>query len=171
MNVLQTAHLYKPSDGYKMKFGLHLYTFGEIVSECEGILVRLNQTSAENAAEGVPPAGSNTANERLQDSMPPYGGTTYRFTTPQGSTRGQMPVWPGEDVTWACRAAHNEMLRAESSGFDSNVKETNPIWIIVRGAFDDYQELNPDSEIFTRGRVKMPHSVGEVRSGTDWNPV
>ena len=23
--------------------------------------------------------------------------------------------------------------------------------------FDDYRELNPDSEIFTQGRVKMPH--------------
>ena len=42
MKFLQTVHLYKPSDGYKIKFGLHLYTFGEIVSECEGILVQLN---------------------------------------------------------------------------------------------------------------------------------
>ena len=39
MNFLQTAHLYKPLDGYKMKFGSHMYTFGEIISECEGILV------------------------------------------------------------------------------------------------------------------------------------
>ena len=131
MNFLQTAHLYKPSDGYKMKFGLHLYTFGEIVSECEGILVQLNQTSAENAAEGVPPAGSNTANECLWDSVPPYGGMTYRFTTLQGSTHGQTPVWPGEDATQAHRAAHNETLRAESSGFNGNVEETNPIRIIV----------------------------------------
>ena len=157
MNFLQTAHLYKPSDGYKMKFGLHLYTSGEIVSECEGILVQSNLTSAENTAEGVPPAGSNITNECLQDSVPPYGGTTYRFTTLQGSTRGQMPVWPGEDVTRARHAAQNETLRAESSGFDGNVEETNPTRIIVRGAFDDYRELNPDSEIFTRGRVKMPH--------------
>ena len=41
-NFLQTVHLYKPSDGYKMKFGPHLCTFGEIVSECEGILVQSN---------------------------------------------------------------------------------------------------------------------------------
>ena len=41
-NFLQTAHLYKPLDGYKMKFGIHMYTFREIISECEGILVRLN---------------------------------------------------------------------------------------------------------------------------------
>ena len=82
---------------------------------------------------------------------------TSRFTTPQGSTCGQTPVWPSEDATQACRVANTETLRAESSGFDGNVEETNPIWIIVRGAFDDYQELNPDSEIFTRGRVKMPH--------------
>ena len=79
-NFLQTAHLYKPLDGYKMKFGIHLCTFGEIISECEGILVRLNRTSAENTAEGVPPAGSNAANGRSRDSVPPYGGTTYRFT-------------------------------------------------------------------------------------------
>ena len=57
----------------------------------------------------------------------------------------------------AHRVANNETLRAESSGFDGNIEETNPIRIIVRGAFDDYWELNPDSEIFTRGRVKMPH--------------
>ena len=49
------------------------------------------------------------------------------------------------------------MLRAESSDFDGNIKENNPIQIIVQGAFDDYWELNPDSEVFTRGRVKMPH--------------
>ena len=57
----------------------------------------------------------------------------------------------------ACRVANNETLRVESSGFDGNVEETNPIRIIVRGAFDNYRELNPDSEVFTRGRVKMPH--------------
>ena len=113
------------------------------------MLVRLNRTSVENAAEGIPPAGSNAVNGCLRDSVPPYGGMTYRFTTPQGSTCGQMPVWPGEDATWAHRVAHNETLRAESSGFDGNVKETNPIRIIVRGAFDDYRELNPDSEVFT----------------------
>ena len=39
MNFLLTAHLYKPLDGYKMKFGIHMCTFGEIISECEGILV------------------------------------------------------------------------------------------------------------------------------------
>ena len=42
MNFLQTAHLYKPSDGYKINRGLHLYTFWEIISECEGLLVQLN---------------------------------------------------------------------------------------------------------------------------------
>ena len=73
----------------------------------------------------------------------------YRFTTPQGSTRGQTPVWPGEDATWAHQVAHNETLRAESSGFDGNIEETNPIRRIVQGAFDDYRELNPNSEIFT----------------------
>ena len=41
-NFLQTAHLYKPLDGYKIKFGIHMCTFGEIISKCEGILVRLN---------------------------------------------------------------------------------------------------------------------------------
>ena len=41
-NFLQTAHLYKPSDGYKINHGLRAYTFGEIISECEGMLVRLN---------------------------------------------------------------------------------------------------------------------------------
>ena len=88
-----------------MKFGIRLCTFGEIISECEGILVRLNQTSAENTAEGVPPAGLNAANGCSWDSVPPYGGTTYRFTTPQGSTRGQTPVWPSEDATQARRVA------------------------------------------------------------------
>ena len=145
-NFLRTAHLYKPSDGYKICQGLHMYTFGEIISECEGLLVQMNRTSAENAAEGMPPAGLNTANGCLRDSVPPYGGMTYRFTTPQGSTCGQMPVWPGEDATWAHHAAHNDTLRAESSGFDGNIEEINPIWIIVRGAFDDYRELNPNSE-------------------------
>ena len=113
------------------------------------MLVQLNQTSVENTAEGIPSAGSNTANRRSRDSIPLYGGTTYRFTTLQGSTRGQTPVWPSEYATQACRVANNETLRMESSGFDSNVEETNPIRIIVQGAFDDYQELNPNSEIFT----------------------
>ena len=36
MNFLQTAHLYKPLDSYKMKFGIHICTFGEIISECNG---------------------------------------------------------------------------------------------------------------------------------------
>ena len=31
------------------------------------------------------------------------------------------------------------------------------IRIIVRWVFNDYRELNPDSEVFTQGRVKMPH--------------
>ena len=104
------------------------------------MLVQLNRTTIENAAEGIPPAGSNTANGCSQNGVPPYGGTTYRFTTPQGSTRGQTPVWPGEDATQSHRVAHNETLRVESSGFDGNVEETNPIQIIVQGAFDDYRE-------------------------------
>ena len=79
----------------------------------------------------MPPAGSNTTNGHSQDSIPPYGGMTYRFTTPQGSTHGQMPVWPGEDATQACCTAHNDALRAESSDFDGNIEEINPIWIIV----------------------------------------
>ena len=62
-NFLQTAHLYKPSDGYKINHSLQAYTFGEIISECEGMLVQLNRTSVENAAEGIPPAGSNAVNE------------------------------------------------------------------------------------------------------------
>ena len=95
-------------------------------------------------------SGSNAANGHSQDSIPLYGGTTYRFTTLQGSTRGQTPAWPGEDATRAHQVAHNETLRVESSGFNGNIKETNPIQIIiVRGAFDDYWELNPDSEVFT----------------------
>ena len=42
MNFLQTAHLYEPSDGYKIKYSLLEYTFREIISKCEGMLVRLN---------------------------------------------------------------------------------------------------------------------------------
>ena len=41
-NFLQTAHLYKPADGYKLKHGLLSYTFGEIISKHEGMPVRLN---------------------------------------------------------------------------------------------------------------------------------
>ena len=81
--------------------------------------------------------------------VPPYGGTTYRFTTPHGSTCGQMPVWPGEEAARARHAAYNDTLRAEFSEFDGNIKEINPIQIIVQGAFNDYWELNPDSEVFT----------------------
>ena len=157
MNFLQTTHLYKPSDGYKICKGAHLYMFGEVISEFKGLLVQLNWTSAENTAEGVPPAESNTVNEHPWSSVPPYGGTTYRFTTPQGSTHGQTPVWPGEEAAWVCCTANNDMLRAESSDFDGSIEENNPIWLIVRGAFNDYRELNPDSEVFTCGRVKMPH--------------
>ena len=70
---------------------------------------------------------------------------------------GQTPVWPGEDAAWAHCAANNDILRARPPGFNGNIEENNPIWILVRGAFDDYREINPDSEVFTRGRVKMPH--------------
>ena len=157
MNFLQTVHLYKPSDGYKICQGPHLYTFGEIISESEGMLIQLSRTSTENAAEGIPPPAPNTANEHLRDSVPLYGGMTYRFTTPQGSTHGQTPVWPGEDAAWAHHAVYNDTLRVEFSDFDGNIEEINPIWIIVQGAFNDYWELNPNSEVFTRGRVKMPH--------------
>ena len=83
------------------------------------------------------------------NSVPPYGGTTYRITTPQGSTCGQMPVWPGEDTAQACCTVYNDTLRAEFSDFDGNIEEINPIWIIVQGAFDDYWDLNPNSEVFT----------------------
>ena len=41
-NFLRTAHLYKPSDGYKICKGAHLYTFGEVISEFEGLLVQLS---------------------------------------------------------------------------------------------------------------------------------
>ena len=100
-NFLRTMHLYKLSDSYKICQGLHSYTFGEVISKFEGLLIQLNRTSTENAAEGIPPAGQNTTNKCSRDSIPPYGGTTYRFTTPQGSTRGQTPVWPGEDTAHA----------------------------------------------------------------------
>ena len=45
----------------------------------------------------------------------------------------------------------------DPSGSDGGIEENNPIRTLVRGAFSDYQELNPDSEVFTHGRVKMPH--------------
>ena len=131
MNFLQTVHLYKPSDGYKICRGPHLYIFREIISESEGMLIQLSRTSTENAAEGIPPAGPNTVNEHSQDSIPPYGVTTYRFTTPQGSTHGQTPVWPGEDAARAHHAVYNDTLRVEFSDFDGNIKEINPIQIIV----------------------------------------
>ena len=127
----KTAHWYKPSNGYKICRGLHTYTFREVISEIEGLLVQLNRTSAENAAEGIPPAGLDAVNGHLWDSVPPYGGTTYRFTTPQGSTHGQTPVWPGENAMQTPHTANNNMLRAESSDFDGNIEEINPIQIIV----------------------------------------
>ena len=52
-NILRTTHLYKLSDSYKICQGLHSYTFGEVISEFGGLLIQLNQTSAENAAEGI----------------------------------------------------------------------------------------------------------------------
>ena len=131
MNFLQMAHLYKPSDGYKICQGHHYYTFGAVISEFKGLLVQLNRASVEDAAEGVPPAEANTADECPWDSIPPYGGMTYRFTTPQDSACGQMPVWPGDDTAWAHHTVNNNILRAESSGFDGSIEENNPIWIII----------------------------------------
>ena len=72
-------------------------------------------------------------------------------------SRGQTPAWPGDDAAWAHRTANIDTLRAGSSGFKGNIEESNPIRIIIRGALKDYQELNPNSEVFTRGGVKMPH--------------
>ena len=109
------------------------------------------------ATEGTPPAATNSAGEHLQTSVPLPGRTTYRFTTPQGGMHGQTPVWPGNDTAWACRAENIDILRAESSGFDSNVKDSNPIQILIWGVFVDYQELNHDSEVFTHGGVKVLH--------------
>ena len=31
------------------------------------------------------------------------------------------------------------------------------VWIIIQGAINNYWELNPNSEVFAHGRVKMPH--------------
>ena len=70
-------------------------------------------------------------NECPWDSVPPYGGMTYRFTTPQGSTHGQMPVWPGDDTAWVGHTVNNDTLRDESSDFNGNIEENNPIQIIV----------------------------------------
>ena len=41
-NFLQTVHLYKLSDSYKINHGPHSYTFREVISKCEGLLVQLN---------------------------------------------------------------------------------------------------------------------------------
>ena len=95
--------------------------------------------------------------EHLQTSVPPPGRTIYRFTTPQGSACGQMPVWPGDEAARACHAENINILGADPSGFNGGVEENNPIRTLVRGTFSDYQELNLDSEVFTHGRVKMPH--------------
>ena len=82
---------------------------------------------------------------------------TYRFTTPQGSVCGQMPVWPGDEAARAHRAENIDILGADLSGFNRGVKENNPIRTLVQGAFNDYQQLHPDSEVFTHDGVKMPH--------------
>ena len=137
-NFLQTVHLYKPANGYKTCQGLHFYTFGEVISEFKGMLVWVNWASTEDAPEGAPPAEANAMDGQTRDSIPPYGGTTYRFTTPQGSACGQMPVWPGDDMVWAhCTANYV----AESSGFGGSIEENNPIQIIIQGALNDYGEL------------------------------
>ena len=156
-NFLRTAHIYKPSDGYRIRRGTHHYTFGEVISEVEGMLARLGQVSDEQAAEGTPPADTNSLGECPRTSVPLPGRTTYRFATPQGGARGQTPVWPGDDTARTHRAENIDILRVNPSGFDGGVEENNPIRILIRGAFDDYEELNPDSEVFTRGGVKMPH--------------
>ena len=157
MNFLQMAHLYKPANSYKIHQGLHFYKFGEVISKFEGLLIWLNWTSAEDTAEGVPPAEANTADEHLWDSIPLYGGTTYRFTTPQGLAHGQTLVWPGNNAVWAHQAVGHDMLRAESSGFNGSIEENNPIQIIIQGALNNYWELNPDTDVLTCGEVKMPH--------------
>ena len=100
-NFLWTVHLYKLSDSYKICQGHHYYMFGEVISEFKGLLVWLNWASVEDTAEGAPPAEANTADECLWDSVPPYGGTTYRFATPKGSAHGLTPVWPGDDAAQA----------------------------------------------------------------------
>ena len=56
-----------------------------------------------------------------------------------------------------CHAENIDILGVNPSGFDRGIKENNLIRALVKGAFSNYQELNPDSEVFTRGRVKMPH--------------
>jgi len=62
-NFLRTAHIYKLSDGYKIQRGTHDYTFGEVISEVEGMLAQLGQVSNKQAAEGTPPADTNSAGE------------------------------------------------------------------------------------------------------------
>ena len=56
-----------------------------------------------------------------------------------------------------CCAENIDILGADPSGFNGGVEENNPIRTLVQGAFSDYQELNPDSEVITHGGVKMPH--------------
>ena len=56
-----------------------------------------------------------------------------------------------------CRAENINILGADPSGFNRGIEENNPIRTLVQGAFSDYQESNPDSEVFTCGGVKMPH--------------
>ena len=68
-----------------------------------------------------------------------------------------MPVWPGNDAARAHCTENINILKADPSGFDGGIEENNPIQILVQGAFNDYQELNPDSEVFTCGGVKMLH--------------
>ena len=67
----------------------------KLCPKVEGLLARLTQAS-EQAAEGAPPAEPNNVGERLRTSVPPLGRTMYRFTTPQDSACGKMPVWPGD---------------------------------------------------------------------------
>ena len=94
-------YLYKLANSYKIHQGLHFYTFREVISEFEGLLVQLNWASAEDAAEGALPAEANTTDEHPWDSIPLYGGTMYRFTTSQGSAHRQMSVWPGDNAAAA----------------------------------------------------------------------
>ena len=41
-------------------------------------------------------------------------------------------------MVWAHHAANDDMLRAKSSGFNGSIEENDPIWIIIRGALNDY---------------------------------
>ena len=75
-----------------------------------------------------------------------------------------MPVWPGDEAAWPRHADSNDIPGGDPSSFDGNVEDNNPIQILIQGVIKDYQGLNPDSEVFTRGGVKMPHPeyyVGE----------